>query len=789
VNAECKLQGPKITSVNAPATWARLSDTVTVSAVVDDTGGPGIASAKLRITGKADVAGTTADTGLIRTYNFNVPGSVQVPGVETPINFSIVATDSGGGTTPDAAAGTGQVRIDDSGPTVNGVTVNGGVAVGPAGQQIKWFPQSQATPLTAVAAITDNGSGLLPSSVSLMVGATRIDTGTPTCVAATGNAMNCTFSVVPSTLPTTIVPTGGQAQVTFSVAGTDAAGSPGNPIKANTAALGIDGQPPVITFTVASSGTTTTYPPPNANCNGNGNGGGAADANLFCGHDGSHFWRAGDGANYTFKYTVNDGASGSGADPASGTCTINGSSNCTVTFQGGNFTFPAELSAGTFNPPGVDGTGTLNVAVNAKDAVGNVATQVVQSVAVTRVKWVRKAAITATAGGTILSGKLGLVIVAGAVGAGDPIIAVKTVDGATAWTTGGSLTPSISAVTANMALDTTTSTDTNHTTPVLYVNSADNFYAMHIGATGIDQYCTNSVTGLTGSPMIFGAGASALATVVGNFTVHAFALKPSGGGCTENIPFIVIGTTTHPTLGPPSANGTSIYFGYDNRANVTNDQGIQSVQFDGTAFSSPNSRNLGKQPTAGTSPAAITPAADLFFGVNVDRTFFRHATNLTPISWAPSTLAADIFSQPTVSGNLMFAMSNTLTAFRLDNATTAFAYGTGLTQVSPPTLGTTSYFVSDQLNKQMVSLNAADRIQRWAYQGTAATSPTTRMSSVATEAALGSDGVLYFTDGGGRIYALFVDDTPLRTAAGDWPRTGFDNCNSNHANNTGFVCQ
>jgi len=39
------------------------------------------------------------------------------------------------------------------------VTVNGGVAVGPAGQQIKWFAQSQATPIDVQVTIQDNGSG------------------------------------------------------------------------------------------------------------------------------------------------------------------------------------------------------------------------------------------------------------------------------------------------------------------------------------------------------------------------------------------------------------------------------------------------------------------------------------------------------------------------------------------------------------------------------------------------------------------------------------------------------
>src|SRR5258705_1391962 len=286
VNAVCVLQGPKITMVNAPATWAKLSGSVVVTAVVDDTGGPGIASATLRINLKPDIAGTTSDTGPIRTYSFTVAGSVQTPGSEVPVSFSVIAADSQGGVTPDAAAGTGQLRIDDSGPTVGGVTVNGGVAVG----QIKWFPQSQATPFTAVAAITDNGSGLLPSSVTLTVGGTRIDSGTPTCVAASGNTMNCTFSVVPSTLPTSVIPATSQRQLTIVVAGTDAAG---NSIKANTAAVGVDGKPPAITFTVGTSGTTTTYPPANANCNGNGNGGRGPGAQLFFGHQWRHLFGSG----------------------------------------------------------------------------------------------------------------------------------------------------------------------------------------------------------------------------------------------------------------------------------------------------------------------------------------------------------------------------------------------------------------------------------------------------------------------------------------------------------------
>src|SRR3977135_514121 len=76
VNAACELQGPRITSVSAPTTWSLRSQQVTVTAVVDDTGGPGIASAVLRIAGLPNIAGVTTGTGLVRTFTFTVDGSV-----------------------------------------------------------------------------------------------------------------------------------------------------------------------------------------------------------------------------------------------------------------------------------------------------------------------------------------------------------------------------------------------------------------------------------------------------------------------------------------------------------------------------------------------------------------------------------------------------------------------------------------------------------------------------------------------------------------------------------------
>jgi len=744
--------------------------------------------------GKLDIAGTTTDTGLIRTYTFSVPGSVQANNSESPVNFTVVATDAKGGVTPEGAAPTGQLLIDGIGPKVNGVTVNGGVAVASPtnpNRVIRWFARSQPGNIHAIVNIQDNGSGVDTASLTLMApvdpvtlallpGASRIDTaGATMCVRATAQSYSCDFTIAPAATP---IGAGAQGEVNFKVAGNDAIL---NNVQDNVATLGIDDKKPTITF-------TPNYPPANADCN--------ADANLFCGHDGNHLRRVGDG-KYTLKFAVSDSAVagdlGSGPNPSTATCSINGVPTCTVTYDAssGNFSFPADMSSATF-ASGVDGTGPVTVKIDAKDFVGNAATQVSVDVNVTRVKWVRKIPIAATVGAPVLTPQSGQVIVAGTVGSGDSIYSVKAVDGAIAWSAGASLSPPISVVTTNMALDTTPSTDANHPTPILYVNSARFVYSLNFSATRVEKYCTGaaSASNIAGSPIVFGGGASADVVVAGGNTIAAFTtpLDVNGGPCLAHgsTSFTNAGTA-QPVLGPPSANGNTIFFGYDNSADTTNDLGIKSVQFAAGSFSAPNSRNLGRQPTAGTNPAAITPAADLFFGVNNDHTFYRHAANLTPVSWSPLPLSGsqNIFSQPLVSGDLMFAMSNTLTAFRLSDASTAWVYSTALTQVSPPAIATTTFFVSNQQNQEMVAVNASDRAQRWAYRGTTATSPSTRMSSIGTEATLGSDGILYFGDSVGHLYALFVDDTPLATAAGDWPRTGYDNCNSNHSNNAGFVCQ
>src|SRR5260370_2547938 len=118
LNGTCVAPWPAIGTVTTPTSWSTRSQSITITAIVDDTQGPGLASATLRIAGQEDIAGTTSDTGKVRTYSFTVPGTVQSAGSETPVPFTIIGTDLNGNVTPAAGVGSGKLLIDARGPTV-----------------------------------------------------------------------------------------------------------------------------------------------------------------------------------------------------------------------------------------------------------------------------------------------------------------------------------------------------------------------------------------------------------------------------------------------------------------------------------------------------------------------------------------------------------------------------------------------------------------------------------------------------------------------------------------------
>jgi outer membrane protein assembly factor BamB len=73
---------------------------------------------------------------------------------------------------------------------------------------------------------------------------------------------------------------------------------------------------------------------------------------------------------------------------------------------------------------------------------------------------------------------------------------------------------------------------------------------------------------------------------------------------------------------------------------------------------------------------------------------------------------------------------------------------------------------------------------------TAASNAQIALSGVGTEPAIDDQGILYFGQDSGNVYAIITDvGTPLPADGADWPRIGFDRCNSANANNPGFTCR
>jgi len=775
----CVAQGPEVKQVTAPATWSRRSQPVTVTAVVDGSSGPGIESATLQIAGQADITGTTADTGLVRTYTFLVAGAVQAAGAETPIDFTITAKDTGGQSSLQAALGHGQLLIDDSGPSlVSGVVVNGGVAV----SGIKWFKAAASGNIDVQTSIQDAGSGVKQDTLTL-VSAGRLDVGTPACApGANAQTLTCHFSV-----PLSTVAAGSQRRIAFAVAGTDAAG---NAVKTNTAALGIDGKAPTITF-------TTAYPVAGADC--------ASDQSLYCGHDGSHFWRAGDG-KYNLTFTVSDvylapDDQGSGADQAGSTCSIAGSAlACTVTYDTAtsSFTFPANFADATFSS-GADGSGSVSVTAHARDAVGNDATPVVASVDVTRLKWMRSmiGKVDTFKGSPIATTQpVPQVVLAGSErdGAG-PLVSLGP-DGSVLWRPGHSEATTVSN---NVAYSSATRR--------VYVlgDNATKLFAYAVGSTGTTgSYSCALDDGLgnlgaaTGSPALIGVGAAERALVAdsGLHRLWLFGGNPATSSCTS-LTWTDDGGNWKTNVNPPTTDGALIYLGHD----VSK---LSSV--------TPNLVTVADAPSFAISiNGPVSLATALFFANrSVPAQLFSYSSAFVQ-NWATSgTALADAVNVPVVVGtNYAFASplsgDGHLHAFNKATGTEAWKWDPASTigNVSAPAIGASQviYFGSDSPTKQLVVLKVVADVpsaaDHWgsAYKGsgtqkTVAPVIDTTVDGLTTEPVIDSTGVLYFATGtaNAKVFALITDSTgPLAPVAGStWPRVGYDNCNSS---NTAFVCQ
>ncbi len=525
----------------------------------------------------------------------------------------------------------------------------------------------------------------------------------------------------------------------------------------------------------------------------------------MCGHDGSHFWRTGDDGA-TLAFTADDGAGGSGADALSGTsCSIPGNT-CTpaagVPGSGTALSYAFTItpstatltSASTLTPNNTDdnGEGVASVTVSARDLVGNSASSGPITVNVTRVKWARTLTGVANIRGSPIAtppvaGKA-LVLVAGTNAAADPVVALDTT-GAIFASTGHAA--GVTSVTSNMAYSPLTNK--------LYVvqQNASNAYAFSLSSAGFTTEFVCSLGGQTnGAPAVIGATAANERMLVGDTGSNLlWAIGGTGGSCPANqLKSVSVGMAPG-TVGTPISDGATVYFAYG-------DTGIAKVPFGLPAgFGTLVQHNL-TQVIVG-SPSLV---GNLFYGENKNYHALSPA-DLTTQAWTAAGAGAmnsAITAAPVISDSLVFGAA-TVT----DGHVRAFDQGTGADTVDFPaaaaSIGAPSaiavgadnviYFSNSGQNElaavKYTKPPAASAARLWRFKGGSVGSGAANLTFVgpASEPIVDSSGVLYFGADNGNVYALMTDSggAAVPTGGTNWPRVGFDNCNS--GNNSYTNCR
>jgi len=232
-----------------------------------------------------------------------------------------------------------------------------------------------------------------------------------------------------------------------------------------------------------------------------------------------------------------------------------------------------------------------------------------------------------------------------------------------------------------------------------------------------------------------------------------------------------------------------VYVAYDNSVAITGDLGVITTAFNGTAFSAPATHPIAAAPYASGALSVVSIADDLFFGDGLNsKKVYRFTTGFASVwSGAASTVSAPV----TVARGLVLSQSaaptNNLTAFNKGsstaNATVAFTYPAtgGIGSISPVATGPNgSLYFTDSVNSELVAIGSNGSAQ-WTLTGVVTADAAVALAGVGTEPALDNNGILYFGQDSGNLYAIITDLATVPPPAGsgaDWPRVGFDRCNS-----------
>jgi hypothetical protein len=766
-----------------------------VTTVATDDGGSGVdggsisinSAAQLNSSNGTSVAGGTA-------YTFTVPTTVQAVGSETPLNASASAIDAVGNANAlapasDASGKATVLKIDGKPPQIDApVLVTMPDAVDGSG--VKWFNQTGGN-IMFTANIVDNGSGVDNTTVQLQsASGTKVSDAVVT--AATTGSTSYTFAIPRSSTSAGLIAAGAQGMTSLRVLARDLTG---NTATAAIGSIGIDGQKPTVSFLGTLSGSTLTaaaqpsYPASGSNC---------AAGIDFCGHDpAGHFWRKGETNKLAFY--GNDGSGGSGVKAAASSagCSIGSAADCAsleyVSTDGNGtakFDTVPNFGNATLVTSTTDGAGTVGTTVSVQDLVGNTASITIP-ISVTRVKWAKKMSgkvDTFTSSPIITSIPAPQIIFAGSdKNAGGAVMSLDG-SGALLWRAGAA--QSISAVASNVAY--------SSSTKLLYVvpNSGASAYAFPLTATGgvpgIGTPATCTGSGLAGSPTLISTGGAEYAMIpddTGTFhRLTAFLVN----GATCSAADSMKGGSWSSTVYTASTDGTTVFAGHDDSAlsKATFTNGSFGAVVDAPAFT-------------GDVTGNVALAASLYLGDANPTARYRayNQTTLLPIATWPATNGVGATNStttqtPVVSSSFVFGSFEAthdghLHAFDPTTGASVFTYpttaGTKIGAISPVSIGSdNAVYFSDASNKELVALKIASNTPAvaWTFTGPS----TIPISSVTTEPTIDGNGTIYFGDSAGDVFAVITDSpgTLAPTAGSNWPRVGFDNCNSG---NTSLTCQ
>jgi hypothetical protein len=290
---------------------------------------------------------------------------------------------------------------------------------------------------------------------------------------------------------------------------------------------------------------------------------------------------------------------------------------------------------------------------------------------------------------------------------------------------------------------------------------------------------------------LFGGGTTAQVIAVqggASRTVIALSqLPPPGTGCNSANPSAVL--VANGSVGAPVVDGGTVYVAYDNSVATPGDLGVVTTSYSGTAFSAPAKHAIGIAPYTTAALSTVSIADDLFFGDGLNtKKAYRFTTAFSSVwSGAASTVSTPLSVARGLVLSPSGAPTNNITAFAKASGTAtgtvAFTYPAtgGIGSISPVATGPdgTLYF-TDSGNNELVAIAPSGTAQ-WRLTGVVPADAAVALAGVGIEPTLDDNGILYFGQDSGNLYAIFTDGTaanPPANSGADWPRVGFDRCNS-----------